>query len=58
MNNQFRKYSNEINNSIRNSYLKLRKNQTLKYNKMMRDKYLVFNNKMSIWEAIALPSPL
>ena len=52
MNNQFRKYSHEINNSIRNSYLKLRTNQTLKYNKMIRDKYLVFNNKMSIWEAI------
>ena len=38
MNNQFRKYSNEINNSIRNSYLKLRTNQTLKYNKMIRDR--------------------
>lgn len=54
MNNKFRKYSKEINDSIRNSYLKLRSNQTLDYVKKMKGKYLVFNKKMSIWDTINL----
>ena len=54
MDNKFRKYSNDINNKIRNNYLKLRTNQTLDYVTNMKQKYFNFNKKINIWDSLYL----
>lgn len=50
--NQFRKFEN--NDLVNKHYKKLRENQTLKYVEYMKKKYLIFNKKIKIWDALNL----
>ena len=47
--NKFRKYT-DIDIAIKNNYQKIRTKQTFDHVKKMREKYLVFNKKMDIWD--------
>lgn len=49
----FRNYDNVL-PAVRENYRKMRANQTLAYAQRMREKYLVFDNPMPVWNAIGL----
>ena len=50
---QYREYD-IANMQVRNHYKKMRENHTLEFNQYMREKYLKYETKIKIWDAISM----